>query len=65
LAVLSSAFVVSARPLSVPLFLFYGLNKGAFIAKRFVLRLDPNVFRLLMDGIMVVAGLSLLWTAFS
>ena len=23
---------------------------GAFIAKRFVLRLDPDVFRLVMDG---------------
>jgi len=36
---------------------------GAFIAKRFVVRLEPETFRLLMDGIMVVAGLSLLWTA--
>ena len=36
---------------------------GAFIAKRFVLHLDPNVFRLLMDGIMIIAGLSLLWSA--
>jgi uncharacterized membrane protein YfcA len=38
---------------------------GAFIAKRFVLRLEPEVFRLLMDGIMLAAGLTLLWTAFS
>ena len=38
---------------------------GAFIAKRFVLHLKPDVFRLMMDGIMVIAGLSLLWTAFS
>jgi uncharacterized protein len=36
---------------------------GAFIAKRFVLHLDPNAFRLLMDGIMIAAGLSLLWSA--
>ena len=36
---------------------------GAFIAKRFVLHLEPNVFRLVMDGIMLAAGLSLLWTA--
>ena len=87
--------MVSTGPLSVPLFLFYGLAKGAFlateaasslglylsksvtfqrfgaltpdialkgliagsslmfgafIAKRFVLRLDANVFRLVMDG---------------
>jgi uncharacterized membrane protein YfcA len=100
--------VVSTGPLSVPLFLFYGLSKGAFlateaasslglyisksvtfqrfgalttdiaiqgliagsslmsgafIAKRFVLRLDPEVFRRVMDGIMIVAGLSMLWNA--
>jgi uncharacterized membrane protein YfcA len=100
--------VVSTGPLSVPLFLFYGLTKGAFlateaasslglyvsksvtfqqfgaltsdvalkgliagaslmagafIAKRFVLRLDPDVFRLVMDGIMIAAGLVMLWNA--
>src|ERR1700712_4743212 len=103
-----TGIVVSTGPLSVPLFLFYGLTKGAFlateaasslglfvsksvtfqqfgaltpdiavkglvagaslmsgafIAKRFVLKLDANVFRLLMDGIMIAAGLSLLWSA--
>ncbi|MBR0713731.1 sulfite exporter TauE/SafE family protein [Bradyrhizobium liaoningense] len=103
-----TGIVVSTGPLSVPLFLFYGLTKGAFlateaaaslglyfsksvtferfgaltadvfvkgliagsslmfgafIAKRFVLRLKPDVFRLVMDGIMLAAGLSLLWSA--
>jgi uncharacterized membrane protein YfcA len=103
-----TGIVVSTGPLSVPLFLFYGLTKGAFlateaasslglylsksvtfqqfgaltgeialkgliagsslmfgafIAKRFVLRLEPNVFRLVMDGIMIAAGVSLLWSA--
>ncbi|HWX07252.1 MAG TPA: sulfite exporter TauE/SafE family protein [Bradyrhizobium sp.] len=103
-----TGIVVSTGPLSVPLFLFYGLTKGAFlateaasslglyvsksvtferfgaltpdiaikgliagsslmfgafIAKRFVLRLEPEVFRLVMDGIMLAAGLSLLWSA--
>jgi uncharacterized membrane protein YfcA len=103
-----TGIVVSTGPLSVPLFLFYGLTRGAFlateaasslglyvsksvtferfgaltpdialkglvagaslmsgafIAKRFVLRLEPETFRLVMDVIMVVAGLSLLWTA--
>jgi hypothetical protein len=103
-----TGIVVSTGPLSVPLFLFYGLSKGAFlateaasslgiyvsksvtfqqfgaltpdvaikgliagsslmsgafIAKRFVLRLDPDVFRLVMDGIMLVAGLSMFWNA--
>jgi len=39
------------------------LMAGAFIAKRFVLRLDPNHFRLLMDGLMLVSGLAMLWNA--
>jgi uncharacterized membrane protein YfcA len=103
-----TGIVVSTGPLSVPLFLFYGLSKGAFlateaasslclylsksatfqrfgaltpdialqgviagsslmfgafIAKRFVLHLDANVFRLVMDGIMLASGLSMLWNA--
>ncbi len=103
-----TGIVVSTGPLSVPLFLFYGLNKGAFlateaasslglyfaksvtferfgaltqdvfikglvagsslmfgafIAKRFVLHLQPNLFRLLMDGIMLAAGASMFWNA--
>src|SRR6202047_4130409 len=103
-----TGIVVSTGPLSVPLFLFYGLTKGAFlateaarslglyvsksvifqrfgaltpdiaikgliagsslmfgafIAKRFVLRLEPDVFRLVMDGIMLAAGLLMLWNA--
>jgi uncharacterized protein len=39
------------------------LMAGAFIAKRFVLKLDQNVFRLVMDGIMSVAAISMLWNA--
>lgn len=100
--------VVSTGPLSVPLFLFYGPTKGAFlatetasslgiflsksatfqrfgaldgevalkgliagaslmsgalIAKRFVLKPNPDVFRRIMDGIIIAAGLSMLWNA--
>lgn len=103
-----TGIVVSTGPLSVPLFLFYGLSKGAFlateaasslglyfaksvtfehfgaltqevfikglvtgtslmagafVAKRFVLHLKPEMFRLVMDAIMVAAGLSMLWNA--
>jgi hypothetical protein len=103
-----TGIVVSTGPLSVPLFLFYGLTKGAFlateaasslglylsksatferfgaldaevalkgliagfslmfgafIAKRFVLKLEPDLFRLIMDGIMIAAGLSMLLNA--
>jgi uncharacterized membrane protein YfcA len=103
-----TGLVVSTGPLSVPLFLFYGLTRGAFlateaasslglyvsksvtfqrfgaltpdiaikgliagaslmsgafVARRFVLRLEPEVFRRVMDGIMIAAGLSMLWNA--
>jgi uncharacterized membrane protein YfcA len=40
------------------------LMSGAFIAKRFVLKLDADVFRLVMDGIMIAAGLTMLANAF-
>ena len=39
------------------------LTAGSFIAKRFVLRFDPERFRLLMDGLMLVSGIAMLWTA--
>ena len=103
-----TGIVVSTGPLSVPLFLFYGLSKGAFlateaasslglyfaksvtferfgaltgevfikgliagstlmsgafVAKRFVLHLKPGMFRMVMDAIMLAAGLSMLWDA--
>jgi uncharacterized membrane protein YfcA len=39
------------------------LVAGAFIAKRFVRQLDAERFRLLMDGLLMVAGLTMLWAA--
>lgn len=39
------------------------LMAGAWIAKRFVLRLHPDRFRLLMDALMLVSGVTMLWTA--
>jgi uncharacterized protein len=36
---------------------------GSFVAKRFVLKLDPERFRLLMDGLLLAAGLTMLWAA--
>ena len=39
------------------------LMAGAFIAKRFVLRMPPERFRLVMEGLMLVSGLSMLWAA--
>jgi uncharacterized protein len=104
-----TGIVASTGPLSVPLFLAFGLVKGAFlsteaagalavylsktavfrtlgalpwlvileglivgasltagtfIAKPFVARLDPQHFRWMMDGIMLVSGIALLWMAF-
>jgi hypothetical protein len=38
---------------------------GAFIAKRFVLHLEPDVFRRVMDAIMIASGLSMVWTGLS
>jgi hypothetical protein len=35
------------------------LMSGTFIAKRFVLKFDADTFRLVMDGIMIVAGLAM------
>lgn len=39
------------------------LMAGAFIAKRWVRRLDPEKFRLLMDGLLLAAGGTMLWAA--
>ncbi len=39
------------------------LMAGAFIAKRFVRQLDAEKFRLLMDGLLLVAGATMLWAA--
>lgn len=39
------------------------LMAGAFIAKRFVLKMDAGSFRLLMDGLMLLSGLALLTAA--
>ena len=36
---------------------------GAFIAKPLLLRLNPDVFRLVMDAIMLMAGASMLINA--
>jgi uncharacterized membrane protein YfcA len=103
-----TGIVVSTGPITVPVFLAYGLVKGAFIgteaagslavyiaktltfgasgalpvdlllkglsvgatlmigaliAKPFVLRLKPDLFRLVMDGLMLVSGLAMLWAA--
>lgn len=37
---------------------------GSFLGKRFVLQLDPAWFSRLMDGVMLCAGLFMLWHAF-
>jgi uncharacterized protein len=39
------------------------LVAGAFIAKRYVRQLDAQKFRLLMDGLLLVAGATMLWAA--
>ena len=39
------------------------LVAGAFIAKRLVVKLDGERFKLLMDGLLLMAGLTMLWAA--
>jgi len=39
------------------------LMAGAFVAKRFVLKLEPDRFRLLMEGLMLASGVAMLWAA--
>ena len=39
------------------------LMAGSFVAKRFVLKLEPSQFRLLMDALMFVSGAAMLWSA--
>jgi uncharacterized membrane protein YfcA len=101
--------VVTTGPLTVPIFLMYGLVKGAFLAteaassltmyvakvltfrtlgampwdtfvkglitggslmagtflsKRFVMKLDAESFRYMLDALMLVSGLAMLWNAF-
>jgi len=41
------------------------LMAGSFIAKRFVLSMDAAKFRLLMDGLLLLSGLTMLWAALS
>jgi len=105
-----TGIVVTTGPITAPIFLSYGLVKGAFIAteaagslavylskaavfrrfgalplpvivqglitgaslmagawlaKRFVLRLHPDRFRLLMDALMLISGLTMLWAGLS
>ena len=57
---------LGALPLSVVLqglIVGASLMAGAFLAKPFVRRLDAEDFRWMMDGIMLVSGITLLWTA--
>jgi uncharacterized membrane protein YfcA len=103
-----TGMVVSTGPINVPVFLAYGLVKGAFlateaagslavyfakaavfraydalpaeailkgliigssimlgsfVAKRFVLKLQPEYFRLMMDAIMFISGAAMIWSA--
>jgi hypothetical protein len=103
-----TGIMVSTGPITVPIFLAYGLVKGAFIAteaaaslavyiakiavfggfgalplrvvleglitgstlmagawlaKRFVVKLEEAQFRLLMEGLMLASGIALLWSA--
>jgi uncharacterized membrane protein YfcA len=105
-----TGIVVTTGPITVPIFLMYGLVKGAFlategaaslaiyvakvlafrsfgampldifikglitgsslmagtfVAKRFVMKLEPESFRYMLEGLMLVSGLAMLWNAFA
>ena len=105
-----TGIVVTTGPVTVPIFLMYGLVKGAFLAteaagslaiyvtkvlafrgfgampldifvkglitgsslmvgtflsRRFVVHLDADAFRYMLDGLMLVSGLAMLWNAFA
>ncbi len=71
LAVYISKAITFQRLDALPLNIFLNgliagssLFLGAFIAKRVVLRIDASAFHHLIDGLMLVAGLSMLWSAF-
>jgi hypothetical protein len=38
---------------------------GSWVAKGFVLRLEAEQFRVLMDALLILAGVVLLWGAFA
>ena len=40
------------------------LMAGAFLGKAIVLRMSTATFQHLLDGVMLISGLSMLWTAF-
>lgn len=41
------------------------LMAGSYLAKRFVLKMPAERFRLLMDALMLMSGLAMLWAAFA
>jgi uncharacterized membrane protein YfcA len=41
------------------------LMAGTFMAKRFVMKLDAESFRYMLDGLMLASGLAMLWNAFA
>ena len=48
---------------AVPVMAVAALMAGSFLAKPLVLKMNPAQFGLLMDGLLVVAGLTMLWAA--
>src|SRR5258705_503419 len=66
-----AAYAVTGAPAAAPgartlpgLITGASLMAGAWIAKRFVLRMHPDRFRLVMDALMLLSGLTMLWIAY-
>jgi len=62
-AVFRSLGALPGDALAMGLVIGASLMAGSFIAKRFVLRIPAERFRLLMDGLMLVSGITMLWAA--
>ncbi|MEO7392486.1 MAG: sulfite exporter TauE/SafE family protein [Ramlibacter sp.] len=58
-----TGIVASTGPLNTSFFLMRGLVKDAFLGKRFVMRIDPRRFTLMMDGLLLAAGAVMIWAA--
>ena len=54
---------LSVETITKGLIIGSSLVAGAFVAKRLVLKLDGERFKLLMDGLLLMAGLTMLWAA--
>ena len=54
---------ISLKSIATALIIGSSLMAGSFLAKRFVLKMEAERFRLLMDGLLVLSGVTMIWAA--